>query len=453
MKEFKNDVFSGNVAFSISEAAETDAKDGILCRIKGDFFFPDGFSRNKRFYPKELWEKALSATRIQKKLTERNLYGTISHEQEINDKAFLDGKISHYVSKLEITNEGKGYGEICVLDTPAGKILNTLARAGSKLYVSTRGHGTFKGEKDGQPVVDPQTYILETVDFVLEPGFSEASPELSEAIKNLHNEVEQPDTEIDDHKIGEEIMDKLLERVQTQNEGYVKELKDLRETLEATKGELDAINKENETLVATNGELVAKKEILAKYEALGSVEEMTDLVEKAPAIVKEWKEFKKLDDSASDIREALTMAETVISQYEEIGKPHEITEAFGLLEGFKAKVDEIGTIAEINKALDLLEAHAAKEDERKRNESVAKLAKKLGVAEAKIAKVYGKLSEKEIEEMFEGLSDDLEEFRSPENLINEDDKGADEEEEEGIPAFKKSLAQRLVENYTGTKFE
>lgn len=446
LKNFKNDVFNGSVAFNISEAADTGVNDGILCVIKGDFFFPDGYSKNKRFYPKELWERALAAPRIQKKLQDRNLYGTISHEQEINDKAFLEGKISHIVQKLEVTNEGKGYGEIAVLDTPTGRILNTLARARSKLYVSTRGHGTFKGEKEGQPVVDPDTFILETVDFVLEPGFDQASPELSEALKKTIQEIED-----NDNQIGEETMDKLLEKLQAQNEGYVKDLKELREKLEIAQGDLESIKKENDTLAKTNEALVAKKEILAQYEAIGTVQELSDLVKKAPRIVEEWTEFKKLNDSPSDIKEALTLAESVISQYEEIGKPHEITEAFNLLEGFKAKVDEIGTIAEINKALDLLEAHAVKEEERKKNEAIAKLSKELGVSEEKIAKVYGKISSEEIKEMFEGLTDDLDEFRKPIKEVKET--VVEEEEDSEIPSFKKPLAQRLVERYSGVKFE
>lgn len=444
MKTFKNDSFSGSTEFAMQllESTEADTKKGILCRIKGDFFFPDGFSRNKRFYPKELWEKALSSPRIQKKLKDRNLYGTISHEQEINDKAFLEGKISHIVEKLEITNEGRGYGEIAVLNTPAGEILDTLARAGSKLYVSTRGHGTFKGEKDGMPMVDPDTFVLETVDFVLEAGFEGASPELSEKLKQLS-------IENDDSKIGEKTMEKLMEKLQKQNEDYVAELKEIREKLEVTQGDLEAIKKENDTLAKTNEALNEKKAELDKFLTLGSFKEVKSLVEKMEKIVPEWKSFKKLEDSADEISEALTLAENLIGQYEELGKPHEIKEAFDMLEGFKAKVDEIGTLSEINKALDLLEAHAKEAETRKKNEAIAKLSKRLGVDEKKISKVYGKLSEKEIEEMFEGLSesDELDEFRVPRTRIDENTD--EDEDEDDVPSFKKPLALRLVEKYSG----
>ena len=251
-------------------------------------------------------------------------------------------------------------------------------------------------------------------------------------------------------------MEKVVEKLQAQNEGYVKEIKELREKLEVTQGDLDAIKKENETLAKTNEALVEKKTVLEKYEAIGTPDEFKSVVEKLEKIVPEWKTFKKLEDSADEITEALTLAETLIGQYEELGKPHEIVEAFDILEGFKSKVDEIGTLSEINKALDLLEAHAKEAETRKLTVAVAKLAKKLGVDEKKIAKVYGKLTEKEIEEMFEGLSesDDLDEFRAPgSKKINEDENDEDEDADDEVPSFKKPLAQRLVEKYSGVKFE
>lgn len=445
MTNFKNDIFSCETAFSISESSD-GAKDGVLCKMKGEFFFPDGFSKNKRFYPKELWERAISNPRLAKKLNEKRLYGTISHEQEINDKAFLEGKISHIVTKLEVTNEGKGYGEISILDTDAGKILNTLARAGSKLFVSTRGHGSFlKEEKDGHPIVDPKTYILETVDFVLEPGFENASPEVSEALKKLHDEE-------NDLK-GDVQMEKMLEKLQAQNESYVAEIAKLREDLEITKGDLETVKKENDTLAKTNETLVEKKNILVQYESLGSVEELSELVEKSAKIMTEWKSFKKLQDSPAEITEALELAEKVVGQYEALGKPHEITEALDLLEGFKAKVDEVGTLEEITKALDLLESHADREEERKKNEAVIKLAKELNVSEEKIAKVYGKLSEEDIRGMFEGLSTELDEFRKP--IVESDkDKEKNKTNDDDRPAFaRKSLAQRLVERHQGSDLE
>jgi hypothetical protein len=439
VEKFTGDIFSPDAVFNISEVLEpTEKNSAILCTLKGEFFFPDGYSRNKRFYPKELWEKSLNQPNIIKKLAERRFYGTISHEQEINDKAFLEGKISHIVTEMKITNEGQGYGELVVLNTPAGKIVDVFARAQSKLFLSTRGSGTFKGEKDGMPIVNPENFILESVDFVLEPGFEEASPEMLEALNKL-NQSEEPK--------GDEQMDKIIETLQASVNKKEEEIKELREKLDATETQLDQVNKENDVLVKSNESLTEAKTILEGYQALGTVEELTEMLEKSPKIIKEWSDFSKIGDTASEIKEALELSEKVITAYEEIGKPHEIVEALELLEGFKNQVDAIGTVEEINQAVDLLEEYSSKQKEAKTQAEITELAKELNVSEEKISKVYGKISNEEIREMFEGLQDDLSEFRKPKKKVNED---KDEEEEDATSggAFSKPLAERLIERYS-----
>lgn len=440
MDKFKNDIFSPEEAlFNISEVLEpSDKTNGsILCTLKGNFFFPDGYSRNKRFYPKELWERAINQPNVTKKIGERRFYGTISHEQNIDDKAFLEGKISHAVTKLEITNEGEGYGELIVFDTPAGKIINTFARANSKLFLSTRGSGTFKGEKDGLPIVNPETFILESVDFVLEPGFEQASPEILEALKNLNNP---------DNGEGEGQMDKIIEKLQAQVEAHMKENRELREKLEATETQLDQVSKENETLIKSNEALTEAKENLEAYKGLGTVEEIEQLIERAPKIMESWSKFNEIGDTPEQIKEALLLANKFAEAYEPLGKPHEIKEALDLLVNFKDEVDAIGTIEELNQAISLLESISEQQKVAERKEAVTKLAKELNVTEAKIDKVYGKMTEEEIREMFEGLADDLAQYRPPKTVNENNDE--DEEDEDALPkSFNRSLASRLVEKY------
>ena len=51
------DIIDPRIKFQLMEdSSEVDGVH-ILAKVKGQFFVPDGKSRNGRFYPKELWEK------------------------------------------------------------------------------------------------------------------------------------------------------------------------------------------------------------------------------------------------------------------------------------------------------------------------------------------------------------------------------------------------------------
>lgn len=147
-------------------------------------FIPDGESRNKRYYPKELWERTLNDTELNERLKDRHCYGTIGHDTELNDVSLLEGKVSHIVTNLYI-EDGVGIGEAEILNTEVGRTLRTILGAKCKLYVSSRGIGKFKeSSKNGNKIVDPDNYLLETFDFVMDPGFLEANPTLVESIKS-----------------------------------------------------------------------------------------------------------------------------------------------------------------------------------------------------------------------------------------------------------------------------
>ena len=84
-KQIIRDSISPSIQFSITESSEVDGKH-ILGKVKGEFFVPDGKSRNKRFYPRELWEKVISSQAIKEKLANRLMFGTIGHDGEIGKK-------------------------------------------------------------------------------------------------------------------------------------------------------------------------------------------------------------------------------------------------------------------------------------------------------------------------------------------------------------------------------
>ena len=173
--------------WDISEADQdpTGVVDGIsiLGRAVGPFFVVDGESQNQRFYSRDLWERILKES--QETIKKGAMLCTIGHGQPIDDAALLEGKVSHRISKLWI-QEGKGkpigMGEMLILNTPAGRTLNTYMRSGMELPVSSRGYGKYSGTTEsGCRIVDSATYKLEGFDVVRVPGIPTAIPILVEA--------------------------------------------------------------------------------------------------------------------------------------------------------------------------------------------------------------------------------------------------------------------------------
>ena len=93
MDNFKIDLHEPELSFSLQEnASEVDGKH-ILAKITGEFFVPNGYSRNKRFYSRSLWEKVLNSKNVKSDLKNRTMFGTISHDTPINDESLRDGII------------------------------------------------------------------------------------------------------------------------------------------------------------------------------------------------------------------------------------------------------------------------------------------------------------------------------------------------------------------------
>jgi len=193
MKIFENFEFQ-NYKFLEEDGSRGDlgkSPNGILGVVQGPSLFLNGYSRNGRFYPAEAWENSIKENNFKSKLERGLVFGCIGHPENYTlDELLASGKVSHKVTEIKIDKKtGKGIATYEILDTPAGRILNTVLRSGSKLYVSTRAFGSFKEnetvEKDGKrfKVIDPKDFKLESIDFVIEPGFLETDPKLIESMK------------------------------------------------------------------------------------------------------------------------------------------------------------------------------------------------------------------------------------------------------------------------------
>lgn len=147
---------------------------GVLCTIKGCFAKAEVVNNNGRYYPsKFLQEKVLKDATMNDLMKCRCLYGEATHPTDRFDTELT--KVSHSIRSLEWDEKNKQIiGTADILDTPAGRIINTMVRYGANMGVSIRARGSLKQDKQGHQVPDEATYVPKTFDLVPNPGFSEA---------------------------------------------------------------------------------------------------------------------------------------------------------------------------------------------------------------------------------------------------------------------------------------
>jgi len=174
---------------NVNESYKPSDKSSILGIVEGKSFVLNGVSRNGRYYPKELWENALKDPEVIQMLNDKLMFGCIGHPENYTlDDLLAEGKVSHIVTDIRIGNDGFGYATYEILDTPAGRILYTVLKAGSKLKVSTRAFGEFVNEYkeiDGRKyqVINPKNFKLESIDFVIKPGIASVDVSLVEKLE------------------------------------------------------------------------------------------------------------------------------------------------------------------------------------------------------------------------------------------------------------------------------
>lgn len=203
---------------------ELKSNNAIIGVVTGTHFVPEGLSRNKRWYPKELWLEQLEKPHLREKLENKTMVGTIGHDLEIKEEQFRNGLVSHFTTGLKVEPTGdprmpyRGYAESYILNTPAGNLLKTYLEAGMNLSVSSRADGDFlpgithRVEEDGSevPILDKDKYRLERFDWVLQPGFLQARPQLKEelglteeVVKTLNESYEKFEKTISENNICE----------------------------------------------------------------------------------------------------------------------------------------------------------------------------------------------------------------------------------------------------------
>jgi len=122
----------------------------------------DALNQNGRIYPKAILEREIR--NYQKFIKENRALGECDHP----DSSVVNLRNASHIVREAHMDGDVCYGSVELLDTPSGKILQSLVESGVTLGISSRGVGSTKREGDFQIVQDD--FQLICWDFVSEPS-------------------------------------------------------------------------------------------------------------------------------------------------------------------------------------------------------------------------------------------------------------------------------------------
>jgi hypothetical protein len=164
--------------------------------MKGILQKADTLNQNGRIYPRPILEREVR--NYQKFIIENRALGECDHP----DSSVINLKnVSHIVREAYF--EGNTvYGTVELLNTPSGKVLQSLVESGVKLGISSRGVGSTK--KTGDYYTVEEDFQLICWDFVSEPSTPGAfmlaeGKDISDAeLKKIFNRSDRVDRILND---------------------------------------------------------------------------------------------------------------------------------------------------------------------------------------------------------------------------------------------------------------
>ena len=162
-------------------------------KVRGIFSEAERKNGNGRIYPTQLLEREVQ--KLQPLLSERRLCGELDHP---NDEVVHLSNVSHIITDLKM--EGKALiGEAEFLDTPSGRILQELVKAGVRIGISSRATGSVEHDMKEDAYMVQDNLRMITWDMVADPSCQNAFPSLVEhknlmenqrSMDALHNNLE-----------------------------------------------------------------------------------------------------------------------------------------------------------------------------------------------------------------------------------------------------------------------
>ena len=130
--------------------------------LKGIIQRANTLNQNGRIYPRTILEREV--INYQKLIQENRAMGECDHPES----SVVELKnVSHVVTEAHMQGDNV-YGVIEILDTPSGKIIQSLIESGVTLGISSRGVGSTQRQGDTQVVQDD--FQLICFDMVSEPS-------------------------------------------------------------------------------------------------------------------------------------------------------------------------------------------------------------------------------------------------------------------------------------------
>lgn len=148
--------------YSSQMIKESREKNDGKILMKGTLQKSDTLNQNGRIYPASILEREVR--NYQKFITENRALGECDHP----DSSVVELKNASHIIREAYMEGGTCYGSVELLDTPSGKILQSLVESGVTLGISSRGVGSTNREGDYDVVQDD--FQLICWDFVSEPS-------------------------------------------------------------------------------------------------------------------------------------------------------------------------------------------------------------------------------------------------------------------------------------------
>ena len=183
----------------------SEAKGTKTMKVRGIFSEAEKTNGNGRIYGKNLLEREVK--NLQPIISERRLCGELDHP---NDEVVHLANVSHIITDLKM--EGNTLvGEAEFLDTPSGRILQELAKAGVRIGISSRATGSVEHDMKEDAYMVQDNLRMITWDMVADPSCQNAFPQLVEHKKLVETSRQNP--QLSDPFTSEKIYLEALRRI------------------------------------------------------------------------------------------------------------------------------------------------------------------------------------------------------------------------------------------------
>ena len=151
-----------NFSYTPDQIKESKELNGGKIVMKGVLQKADTLNQNGRVYPAPILEREVR--NYQKFIKENRALGECDHP----DSSVVELKNASHIIREAYMEGDVCYGTVELLDTPSGKILQSLVESGVTLGISSRGVGSTRREGDHDVVQDD--FQLICWDYVSEPS-------------------------------------------------------------------------------------------------------------------------------------------------------------------------------------------------------------------------------------------------------------------------------------------